>query len=117
MLLTRHDCNGLQFDSAKSLRTTDQCLSMFLLKDRSRNCLTSLKEFHQRNSMLICEIDNVLTKEKCTDITDVSRICNFQDMDRKYDPKKHRNNCRLLVLESGLARHLWNRHNIMPSWL
>ena len=109
MILTRHDYNGLLFDSPKSLRTTDQCLSMSLLKVKSRNCLTSLKEFHQKNSMSICEINNVLTKEECTDIFNASSICNFQDMDSKYDPKKDRNNSRLLVPESGLARHLWSR--------
>ena len=44
------------------------------------------KEFH-----VFCEVDNVLTKEECTDIIGASSICNFQDMDSKYDPKNDRN--------------------------
>ena len=59
--------------------------------------------------MFICEIDNVLTVKECTDIIDASSICSFQDMDSKYDPKKDRNNSRLLVLDPDLARHLWSR--------
>ena len=63
--------------------------------------------------MFISEIDNVLTKKECTDIIDASSIFNFQDMNRKYDPKKHRNNSRLLVLDPGLARHLWSRIEVV----
>ena len=59
--------------------------------------------------MFICEIDNVLTVKECTNIIDASSICNFQDMDSKYDPKKDRNNSRLLVLDPDLARYLWSR--------
>ena len=59
--------------------------------------------------MFICEIDNVLTVKECTDIIDASSTCNFQNMDSKYDPKKDRNNSRLLVLDPDLAKHLWSQ--------
>ena len=59
--------------------------------------------------MIISEIENVLTKEECRDIIDNITDFNFQDMSNKYDPKKERNNSRLLVLDKDLSRYLWNQ--------
>ena len=84
-------------------------MALSLLKDQSNNCLAFLRRFHRNNDTIICEIDNILTKRECTEIIDASSACNFQDMGRKYDPNKDRNNSRLLVLDPDLAKYLWSQ--------
>ena len=84
-------------------------MTMSLLGDKSNNCLASLRKVCRKNYMTICEIDNVLTERECADIIDATSVCNFQDMGRKYDPKKDRNNSRLLILDPDLAKHLWSQ--------
>ena len=109
-ILTRHEYNGLSYNSSSSLRTTDQCLALSLLKDnRSVTSSTAVKEVHARNGLVICEVENVLTERQCNDIIKTSSTCSFQNMSNKYDPKKERNNSRLLVLDEDLSKHLWNQ--------
>ena len=109
-ITTRHEYNGLFYNSSSSLRTTDQCIAMSLLKDKkSEMSSTAVKEVHARNGLVICEVENVLTERQCNDIIKTSSTCSFQNMGNKYDPKKERNNSRLLVLDEDLSKHLWNQ--------
>ena len=80
-----------------------------MLKHKSRNCLVFLRKVHGRDHMVICEIYNIFTERECEGIIYASSICNFQDMRRKYNPKKDRNNSRLLILIPDLTKHLWNQ--------
>ena len=80
-------------------------LRSFLSKESS----ASLNEVHKNNNMLICELGNVLTEQQCNEIIQSSNFYKFQDMSIKYDATKERNNSRLLVLDSGLGKYLWNR--------
>ena len=109
-VLTRHYYNGMFFNSANSLQTSDQCMDLSLLRPfSSEESSASLKDVHTINNMLICELDNVLTEEQCDEIIESSSLYKFQDMGVKYDATKERNNSRLLVLDSDVAKYLSDR--------
>ena len=113
-ILTRHDFNGLFFNSSNSLRTTDQCIATSLARfDSSEKSTASLNKVHKQNDMIICELDGVLTEKQCKEIIHVSNLCKFQDMSSKYDAVNQRNNSRLLVLDPDLSRFLWKQIEVV----
>ena len=105
--------NGRYIDSSAALRTTDQCMVLPLLKkpngDPFDAPLATLKKVHERNNLIVCEIDNVLRKAECEQIVETTEAQTFQNMSKKYNPEKQRNNDRLLVMDEALAVCLWNR--------